>query len=404
VTFRAFFGVILAALILLLVWYWRDAQPPAALPAEPPSAAVALVAPRVLSAPVNAVLRETAWVVWYGADDRIYRRAASADYQELYFALHQSLSDDRDRLNALAWGYFKTELEPVLAELRPRLKPWLDDALGLGESFSRFGLALQNASEILQQKPVDLAENALVATLKKSLADGLVQKFRLEVLGAGATQRALRAAAERALSLLRHDLLQNCDRYDRAFRWFVLNTPGTVESLEDESAWYPDPSWQPTTATFLSLCEGLRHAPAGVGIVAEDQLTQSFAAFEVKIFELALAHMENTAQSALQVAREQADYVTDLEDFGVTAPWAGPPAWFAAYITSPWRIGRTVWRGLGGSAVRAALTTDLAAAADHFGETLQRHLYQTGLDYLEAELERMTLGLAARSEGGWSIP
>lgn len=391
------FGISVAVLaaILAAAWLGRPSAPPPtpARPATPaPAPASPPTPPPVAAAP--------AWVLWYGEDARIYRRPSSPAYQELYHALHQSIETDRQPLEALLRDYVSQALEPSLAALPPRLEPYLAGELGLGASAGRLGKALEVAAT-LEIETLD--EEARPEALRHKLAAVLAGDFLRVVWEADAHPRALRAGAERALGLAREDLLQNCERYDRAFRWFVLYTPGTVEILEGERDWTPDPFWQPANATFLPLCLGLRQARAGAGPAVEAVLTASRTLLETRVRELfqripALLPVE----AALAIGETRNRHAAALEGLGLAAHWSRPPARLSAYLTSPWTLGQALWAGLDDRATREALPAGLNAAMEETGERLRQDLYELGREFVEAELERMHLGLAARSEGPWS--
>lgn len=194
------------------------------------------------------------WVVWYGDDTAVYRlRVNSVAYEDLYATLRQSLAQDQMRLESIAGGHISAMLAPIFAGLPARIEPFLDDLFSVTNSASLLGKALGFAIEAVKESnhaPEQITAQAQETT-RTHLADEVVIGFRDAVLLPGFTLRALRGASGRAFSLLRQDLLENCDRYDRAFRNFVLSTAGTVESREGELGWRPDPSWQQGNATFF---------------------------------------------------------------------------------------------------------------------------------------------------------
>ncbi|KOR28869.1 hypothetical protein TI03_03700 [Achromatium sp. WMS1] len=187
----------------------------------------------------------TIQVVWYGDDTAVYRlRVNSVAYEDLYATLRHSLAQDQMRLESIAGGHISATLTPIFKNLPERIAPFLDKLFSISNSASLIGQALGFAIEAA--KTSNKASKHLITqvreTTRTKLADQVVKEFRDNVLLPGFTMRGLRSASGRALALLRQDLLENCDRYDRAFKNFVLTAHGTVESREEGLGWRPDPS------------------------------------------------------------------------------------------------------------------------------------------------------------------
>ena len=355
---------------------------------------------RISAAPDGGV-----WIVWYGDDAAVYRLRVSATvYGDLYATLRKSLAEDQVRLESLAGGHLSAELAPVFAELPPRLEPFLDDLFDLSTSVSLLGRALSIAIDAGQRAdPIATTEQVTEQVGEQTrarLAEEVVTRFRNAVLLPGLTFRALRGASGRAFRMLRQDLLEDCNRYDRAFRDFILTTPGTVETREGGAGWRPDPSWQQGNATFLSLCQDLRRTDAGQ--LSDSSVTESFAAAEDTVRAQALELVRPMADTAIEVALSTANITTALSTFGLPKSWAKVLATGLGYLLSPWTLTNRILDQLGGTEGRDRFMVGLQATLDGLQtDTLQR-LHSVYRGFIAAEVERIGLNLTARSEGAWS--
>jgi hypothetical protein len=245
----------------------------------------------------------------------------------------------------------------------------------------------------------DAPEPSLLA-VQSSLADNLVSGFRSSVLVSSTTLKPLRGAASRAYALLFKDLIYNCDRYDQAFRDFVLTSHGTVEILEDGRQWRADPSWQQHTATFLSLCAGLRHADAGH---LADSFVEDAVNLAAGLHGTTMAQLKPMAEAALEVATHRAAFTQSLDRLGLPQGWAGPLATGMGYAASCDTLIDQVYRRISEPGPRQAFSQLLQQAVEQFQEQARQHLRLAYRTFIEGELERIGINLAARNEGAWSL-
>lgn len=406
------YGLLAAGLLLLFlgglgVWWGMDRRLDtgrAATVVSPNSAAtdkgVRLEEVKGRPAEQNAGI----WVVWYGDDAAVYRlRVNAAAYGDLYAILRKSLAQDQMRLESIAGGHLYAELAPVFAELSPRLGPFLDDLFDVSSSASLLGRALDIAIETVRAAnptlPAGQAADQAREQTRARLADEVVGRFRNAVLLPGFTLRALRGASGRAFVMLRQDLLEDCDRYDRAFRGFVLTTPGTVETREGDIGWRPDPSWQQGNATFLSLCQDLRRTDAGQ--LSDAPVIEAFAAAEEVVQAQALELVRPMADAAVEVALSTQGIADTL---GLSSAWTRPLATGMGYISSAWTLVRRIFDQLGGAQGRERFMVGLQATLDGLQTDGLQRLHTVYRGFIAAEMERIGLNLAARSEGVWSHP
>jgi hypothetical protein len=387
-----------AVLVVLVAWIGQSLLIPS--PAPPPAPEDRRVPAPVALLDLPPPLRpESAWVTWYGPDGRIYRRPITDAYRELYAALQRSLAEDRLRLQLLSRRYLQREVEPVLSALGPRLEPFLERMASLTAGLDR----LRQAVGSVPPGSADFASSAArEQALQAALTEALVDAFDSRVLGGGAARRQLRTATGRALELLRSDLLQLCDRYDRAFRWFILHTPGSVWVLTEPDSWRPAQGWRAVEEAIPSLCQGLRLAPAGAGPAVEQALDMTLDTLTVAVRTTFQPPVRRTAQAAAELARQAQGYAERLRGLGWSADLAWSSALVGAYLTSAWTVLRTAWDGLGGDLAQTELAIDLGIALAAVPDTVRLRLHEILDDYVAAELERMALGLDARSRGAWS--
>jgi hypothetical protein len=370
-------------------------------PAPPPVPVVTRVPPPAPPPAPAPLPPEFAWVVWYGPDGQVYRRPTTDAYRELYGSLQQSLADDQVRLQVLSRTYLRREAEPVLAALAPRLGPFFGDQSGLAAGIGRLNRAIGSADAAVEDGPGPARDGVI----RTALLDHLLEAFDVQVLGGGATRQQLRAAAGQVLDLLRSDMLQLCDRYDRAFRWFILHTPGSVWVLADAAQdWRPAQGWRAAGEAIPSLCQSLRLAPAGAGPGTEQALDTALDTLTATARGTFPAYLRRTAQAAAGLARRTDRFAGALQELGLPAGLTRPPARAGAYLASAWNLLGVVREGLGDEQARAELTITLDTALGAVRDTVRLQLHQTLDDYVVAELERMALGLDARSRGAWSYP
>jgi hypothetical protein len=347
------------------------------------------------------------WVVWYGDDAALYRlRVSTAAYADLYAALRKALAQDQVRLESVAGGHLYAELTPIFAELPPRLGAFLESLFDLSNSSSLVGEALDAATEAIRATDasttteVQNAENAREQT-RIHLADEVVTRFRDSVLLPGFTLRALRAASGRAFALLRQDLLEDCNRYDQAFRGFVLSAPGTVETRDGDAGWRADPSWQQGNATFLSLCQDLRRTDAGQ--LSDASVMGAFAAAEEAVHAQALELVRPMAGTAVDVALSTHGIATTLGNtFGLASGVARPIASGISRVSSAWTLVSRTFDRLGGAQSRERFSVGLQATLDALKTDGLQRLHSAYRSFIAAELEHIGLNLSARSEGVWS--
>ncbi len=385
-----------ALILVALLIRWPMEQ------AEVAGGAMLLASPVALAVPTTA----QRWVVWYGDDDRVHRQQVDASgYSELQRSLRQAQEEDRHRLSDLATGYLRVDLQSVFAELAARQETFLatlfaySNNSAFGTSFSLLGTALTAADKA--GKLEDRAQ--ALSIVQGTVADEVVSLFRAQLIAPETTLRALRTAADRSLALLRKDLLQDCDRYDRAFRGFVLESTTTMETLDTKAGWQVDIAWRPETATFRSLCAGLRYTDPGV-YLAEASLLQAFANAEPPVRSEALGLVRAMATSALEVDKYTEDTTATLGRWGLSRNWAHPTAAFVSYIANTRILARRVGEQLDGRHWRSRFRETLRKAIEQLQPDLTNRLQHTCDEFIATELDRVQLGLAARGEGTWSMP
>ncbi|CAK0758246.1 conserved hypothetical protein [Gammaproteobacteria bacterium] len=372
----------------LLIW-WAIAQ---MRPMEAAAGDVAMAA----AVPVPA----KRWVVWYGEDGRVHRQRVDADaYAELQHSLHQVREEDLHRLTSLVAEYLRIDLQPVFDDLATRRDSFLVTLFDFGTSSALLGAALtaaEKAQEAAGEKtPLDL--------VREAAAEEVIDRFRAQLIVPEATLRAVRATAGRSLSLLRQDLLQDCDRYDRAFRSFVLESTTTMETLDASAGWQVDIAWRPETATFRSLCAGLRRTDPGI-YLAEPLLQEIFANAEPPLRGEALDLVRPIAETALEITKYGEDTATSFSKWGLPRSWAHPPAVFMSYVANTRVLARRVGERLDVRRSRPRFRVVLQQTLDELQASFTDRLKRICNEFIIAELERIELGLAARGEGVWSTP
>ncbi|KOR30788.1 hypothetical protein TI04_04095 [Achromatium sp. WMS2] len=344
-----------------------------------------------------------AWLVWYGDDTVVYRlRVNTLAYDDLYASLRQSISQDQMRMESIAGSHLMAMLSPVFAELPPRLEPFLDNLFNISSSASFLSQALSvanaavaNSDQLAEDKAIQARERA-----RLSLANDVVVRFRDSVLLPGFTLRALRAASNRAFLMVHQDLLENCDRYDRAFRDFVLKTTGTVESRDGDMGWRPDPSWQQSNATFLSLCPELRNP--NVSQLADTPLIEAFTSVEDVVRAQALELVRPLTETSVNIALRTDSIANGINSLWIPHSLADPVAVGISSVTSVWTLTSQALNQLGGAAGRERFNTGLKATLDGLQTDSLQRLHSLYRSFIATEVERIGLNLAARSEGVWS--
>lgn len=340
------------------------------------------------------------WLVWYGNDNRVHRQQVNAnDYLELRNSLNQVRTEDRERLIKLADEYLKVDLRTVFVELDARRESFLMSLFDFGASSSLLGTALTAAETALSLKNDERA----LEQVREITAKELVSRFRSQLIAPRGMLRTLRSAAGRSLNLLKQDLLQNCDRYDRAFRGFVLESNTTMETLDDSNGWQIDISWRPETATFRSLCAGLRQIDPGIFLV-ESALMESFSNAEPVIYNEALELVLPIVKTALELKAHTADTVNSLGSWGIPEILASPPATIISYISYTKPLARRIGERLDVRHKRPMFRIILQKTLDTLQADLMARLKRTCDEFITTELDRIELGLAARGEGVWSLP
>jgi hypothetical protein len=355
-----------------------------------------------VSAPtVASLVTARHWVVWYGNDGRVYRQQVDGNaYAELKHSLRQVREEDLQRLKGLASDYLRIDLQPFFADLAERRDTFLITLFDFGTSSALLGTALTAAEKV---RGLESGEESL-AQIRESAAKEVVNRFRAQLIAPEATLRTLRAATGRSLTLLKQDLLQDCDRYDRAFRGFVLESTTTMETLDATAGWQVDIAWRPEVATFRSLCTGLRHIEPGI-YLAESSLAEAFAKAEPSVYNEALDLVLPIAKTALEVDRYAEKTSASLGAWGLfPKDWMHPPATLVSYLAHPRVLARRVGERLNVRRKRPHLRITLQKTLEELQLDLIERLKRTCDEFIVAELDRIELGLAARGEGVWSAP
>ncbi|CAK0756266.1 conserved exported hypothetical protein [Gammaproteobacteria bacterium] len=383
---------VVGVLILQSLLIWETGSTAAATVEEPVAAAMPIV-------PSSA---EQHWLVWYGNDNKVHRQQVDGNaYAELRQSLRQVREEDLHRLKNLANDYLRIDLESIFTDLDARRESFLLTLFDFGTSSSLLGTALTAAGQALKSN----AENAEAALeqVREATAKEVVNQFRTHLIAPQTMLRALRAAAGRSLGLLKQDLLQDCDRYDRAFRGFVLESTATMETLDVMTGWQVDISWRPETATFRSLCAGLRHVDPGIYLV-ESSLAESFVNAEPSMYNEALELVLPIAKTSLELNNYTENASTSLGAWGIPKNWANPPATVVSYIAHTQILARRVGERLDVRRKRPRLRVTLQKTLDELQVDLVERLRRTCDEFITTELDRIELGLAARGEGVWSMP
>lgn len=348
----------------------------------------------------SATLQTSHWVVWYGNDNRIYRQQVDTNaYLELRQSLRQARAEDLQRLKDLAADYLRVDLQPVFADLTERREGFLISIFDFGTSSSLLGTALSAAEEAKDLQD----EEEIIGQVRETTAKEMVARFRSQLIAPQTMLRALRGAAGRSLILLKQDLLQNCDRYDRAFRGLVLASTNTMETLDPTTGWRVDIAWRPETATFRSLCAGLRQVDPGIYVV-ESSLLNAFSNAEPSMYSEALELVLPIAKTAVDLNRYTESMTDSLSAWWLPKRWMQLPVTLVSYIAHTRILARRVGERLNVRRSRPRLRFTLQGALEELQANLTKRLKQTCDEFIIAELERVELGLAARGEGVWSTP
>ncbi len=342
-------------------------------------------------APTPSVTQPDLWLAWYATDIRVFRlQVPRPTYERFDAALRKAMAQDEERLLAIADGFLETEIEPVLATVPDQLDPFLERLFSLGNGAAMLQKALESAA----------TPTATLASVQTRLAGEVVKNFQHSLVTADATLSALRGAAARTFAWLRQDLLYNCDRYDRAFREFVLSSPGTVETLERKTNWRPDPSWQQSTATFLSLCEGLRRID--VGHLADTYLQETLVA-AARVQSPAMEQVRPMAETAIGVEARTASIRASWGELGLSRDWAQPLASGMSYVASSGSLLARLHQWWSQTKTRQVFTALLRAVLEQLRQDVRQRLHLAYHGFIEGEMGRIGLNLAVRSQGAWSF-
>lgn len=350
----------------------------------------------------SAIPEPKMWLAWYGEDAVVYRLHVNANtYEDLYASLRQSLAQDQVRMESIAGNHLAAELTAIFAELHLKLDTFLNDLFDIKSNAIFLGQSLNVAGEAVttQDRTSERAVAQASERVRAELATKIVTKFRDTVLLPGFTLRALREASGRAFAMMCQDILENCNRYDRAFRDFVLKTSGTVESRDSESGWHSDPSWQQNNATFLSLCPDLRRSIPGH--LSDTPLIEAFNATEAMIHAQAIELVRPLTETSINVAMRTADIATNLNTLLPTGI-ATTIAYLLGPISSTWTLTRQTFDRLGGIHSRKRLEISLKSTLDSLQTDSIQRLHSLYRTFIATEMERIGINLASRSEGEWS--
>lgn len=393
----AFIALLLLGGWLLSTWSAPPSTTSAATAMPQPAVEVAM-APLTLG--THRLPPEARWVVWHDNNGQIHRRPAGADYAELYAALQRSLDEDRIRLQVLGRDYLRPSTTPVLRRVEARLGDFMDQVGATGARLSRLDRAL---ATVVAQTPPELTPAQRHTHAQQALTEHLGDAFTTQVLDGSGSVLQLQGAAQRALGLVRQDILQLCERYDRAFLWFLLHTPGSVQVQGAEGKWQPARAWQPATASQASLCRGLRAAVAGAGPAVDRALSDSFTATRAAVREALYAYADATAETVARLADRQQRYRGALRQTGLPDGAARPLSTLAVYLRSPVSLLRASVGPVGTDPAYRGLGGDLEAALALLSESVQLRLHTVLDDYIASELSQLSLALDARSRGPWSL-
>ncbi|CAK0763290.1 conserved exported hypothetical protein [Gammaproteobacteria bacterium] len=349
----------------------------------------------------SAMIPQGRWVAWYAIDGRIHRQWVKVDaYEELRAALHQVQEEDRQRLTGLAAEYLRIELQSVLDDLNGRREPFLFTLFDFGTSSALLGTALSTAE---QARAAGQDGTVAVDAIREAVSEEVIQKTRAQLLIPENTLRAIRAAASRVLSRLRQDLLQDCDRYDRAFQGFVLESATVMESLDTTAGWQVDLAGRPETATFRSLCEGVRHSDPGAYLV-ESAMAASFTNAENSLRPYSLELVRTLAETSLEVAHYTEDKAASFSSWGWPQNWSHGPAAVVSYFAYTKVFARRVAERLDVRRWRPYFRGVVQKMLEDLEADLIQRLKGTCDEFISSEMGRIELGLAARGEGAWSTP
>lgn len=373
---------VMVALLLTGLGLWGLVSNPAGKDGVTPPPAVA---------PTKAAIQPGLWLVWYATDIRVYRlQVPRPTYESFDTVLRKAMAQDEERLLAIADGFLETEIEPVLATVPDQLNPFLERLFSLGNGAVMLHKALESAG----------TPAATLASVQTQLAGEVVKSFQHSLVTADTTLAALRGAAARTFAWLRQDLLYNCDRYDRAFREFVLTSPGTVETMERKTNWRPDPSWQQSTATFLSLCEGLRRID--VGHLADTYLQETLVA-ATRVQASAMEQVRPLAETAMGVEARTAAIRASWGELGLSMDWAQPLASGLSYAASSGSLLARLHQWWSRTQTRQAFATLLQAVLEQLRQDVRQRLHLAYHGFIEGEMRRIGVNLAVRSQGVWSF-
>lgn len=334
--------------------------------------------------------KASTWLVWYASDGRLLRLEIDpAAYAKLKAALTKTLVRDGERLAGIADSYLTTEADPLLAALPRRLDAFLDQSFGVGGNRDLLRVALQEAG----------TPGASLDSIQARLAEHLEQALRRDLLTAGPTLKPLRSAATRIYLLLRQDLIDDCDLYDRAFREFVLASSGGVAILDQDGQWHPQPGWQWSSVNFMSLCTGLRRAEGGH---LADTFVQDAEALAPFLRPRIGPHLRPLAEAAVRVSQRAGTVQASLGGWGLSPDWSQSLAAGAGYLSASAPLLGELYQRLGDSEARRAFATLAQDALERFRRQVRRDLGLAYRDFIDGELERIKVNLAARDEGAWS--
>ena len=252
--FRAFPLVkalpIIAGIIALVVltWLWRGKSDVPAARAQSAEVAPAVPSDRVVKTAGNQPE-----VIFNWKDDAgvAHRAAVPRDDYLAYLApLRDAVERDRQTAMSVGTQALADEVVPVFDQMQTRVSQYADWAFDWWTSWILLGRAFGWTWDNLREGHILTLPDRVQAQLTGAIKD----RFRDLALRPDVTDPKLAAIVEHSWAAAGGALTQNCAELQTSLTGFVKRSAQRTERRDLPQGWLPDPSWEPATATFRSIC------------------------------------------------------------------------------------------------------------------------------------------------------
>ena len=338
-------------------------------------------------------LPSTRQVVWATAGGELLRTEMPASvHDEFVAALRAAQSQDRDRLAHLAEQRLRQDAESQIADTTARIPAFLDEIAGMQGQFAAISGGFSALGTADGDTAASLSEKAAAL-----LGERYVELYRQRVLRPELSLPALRAIAGRVAASVLGDLIRSCDRYDQAFRSFLVANATKVEVFNQDGRWV-GAEWKPAEATFRSLCQTLRAARTDEATFDEAVMrTIGDPAMAVHDIAREIAGPASDVVGGMSASYQKAFSV--LSGYGLPQPVAKVPAVLWSYgVCSPALVSHLLRGPVQAPDFRKRIEAALTDATRAGMLEVLRGLDGNLMTFVDGELGGIASGVSARVE------